>query len=980
MPKPLVVLLALVAVFAILTFTIDPLGLRGNAEKGNESTTEVGEGLDGAGEGPALVGSGTGLSVEAANVDGEPVGSIDLGLGGGMLTGIVHGEGEPLKHARVFVDLLPPLQGRPVRTREDGTYEVRGLPMGQHDVRASAEGFTTRTVVAPLLKETAEATAAPTVEATVETIDLVRRAANVNGLRVKVLDNFGRPVQGAKVLATTAPWDLHITMGPELAGLQSVRHGSATSDERGIASITSLASDQYNVMVSAEGLTTAAMTQVVVTEGRVRSLLFQLEAGQSISGKVLDAEGRPVKEALVMGFQQPTWLSSLASRTDDQGRFTLDGLGKGSYLLFASGGADGEGMSPAGSPSMGATIKLKGTGKLKGRVLNADGTPATVATVRPYTNGPFQYVYSMIHKVEDEEGRFELDLGEGQYDLRVQTPNGALAIRTQVPVKVGNDTEVEIQLPPSGKVTGVVTDEDGNHIEGAEVYLRMGGFPPTKSREHYARTDAEGAFEITGFTPGETLNLWADHAEFAKQSVSVTPTDAGARMKIQLARGASVLGTVRDAAGSPKATQQITLFQNFMEPRVTFTDANGNYRFAAVPEGGWQVRLGAFTNQSSGTQKGITVGATGDVRMDFDMAGVDGVVRGTVSRAGKPLAGAQVTIIDGRGAGQITSVKTDAQGNYEVLDVQPGRFTAFVQGADGASTTDAGSFPEGAKEARLDISLGTCAVRGLLVDPEGEPVAGAWVQIESTEEGGSVWEKIAAQVTSRNDGTFTATGLDAGRYRVRANHTALSQFLTGAFTVGEGQTHDVGSLNMIRGASITGRVTDDEGRAIEDATITLTDEAGRSVFLFSMSTTGSDGRYALEGVTPGRYTIGFEAKGYGRDSKPIEVTGSGASADGVLGRPGSLRVSVKDEAAYALEGARVALTDSSGKPVTKTLSLVNLYEGQGGTTGNDGLTTLKDLAPGTYRVSATLDGYAGEPVVVVVRSGETAGVELILRK
>jgi protocatechuate 3,4-dioxygenase beta subunit len=179
---------------------------------------------------------------------------------------------------------------------------------------------------------------------------------------------------------------------------------------------------------------------------------------------------------------------------------------------------------------------------------------------------------------------------------------------------------------------------------------------------------------------------------------------------------------------------------------------------------------------------------------------------------------------------------------------------------------------------------------------------------------------------------------------------------------------------------LQGRVTDDAGTPVEDATVALEDEAGRDLYLFSLVTTGSDGRYNATGLAPGRYIVKLHAKGYAPVEVPVTLDVGGGTADGVLARGGAIEVAVQDPNGQPLMGAWVTLTDDQGHPVRRTLSLVNLDDPSVGRTGADGRVKLRDLAPGRYRVEASLSGHAleGDAPFVTVTPAGTATTGLVL--
>lgn len=969
----LVVVLALLAVGALLVAT-DPLGLLGG-EVAREGGGGAAESL--GGRGPTLAGSERGpRAALPASVDGEPVGVLTLTLGKGALRGSVTGAGQPLALARVE-PVLPPPHRAAVRTDEAGRYEIRGLPEGVLDLRAGAEGFRSRSVTTPALVAGAATEVPP--------IDLARRPDLVDGIEVKVTDLAGRPVEGARVLATTLPWDLHLAIGPADAGIRDAIHRQASSDARGVAQILGLPPQAYSVAVTAPGFCTLAWDEVQVAHGRVERLLARLGPAATIQGRVVDASGSPVPGARVMGFHQPSFMSSVMVTADKDGTFTLEGLREGRYWLMGFHDDAGRGQAnPVTSPSQGALLKLGGTGTVEGRVLGTDGQPVKGATVRPYSSEPFGYVYSRVVRAQDD-GTFRVGLTPGAWLLDAWSEGGQLAQGTKVSVKVGETSTVAITLPATGVVRGVVTDAAGEHVQGAEVYVRMGGFPPGPKREQYARSDADGAFEVRGL-PLEPVKLHVRHPQHADTTWEGSPRLAAeaAPVTIRLGRGARIVGHVRGPGGRPRPGEQVNLFQNWFEPKTTFTDAEGTFAYEAVAAGTWQMSTGVFENGAPGEVKQGLKAVDGETLVvDFDSgAEGTGTLTGTVRVSGAPAQGAMVRVQDPSSSGAEVSTTTDAAGAFTLEGVPLGNARVYVETLDGNSLVRFVEVDAESRTGRLDVSLGTSRVRGRVLGSNGQPVAGAWVTVEITSTGaGDVWSRTKAQKTTTTEGTWEARGLEAGTYVLRVNGGEHAQHLGEPWTLAEGESRDLGDVRLLAGASLSGRVTNDQGAPVEDATVSLQDAQGRPVFNFSLSTTGSDGRYTVHGLLPGTYTVRFEARGLSPDERPATVTAAGGTVDGVLTRGGALSVLAEDAAGRPVAGGRVVLTNARGETVQRTLSLVNLFDGEGRTTDAEGRVTVSDLAAGAYRVSVQKDGYEadGEPAAASVTAGGTTAVRVRLR-
>ncbi len=937
---------AIVFVILAIALTFDPLGLfegkgddRQQDELSNDQLTSTGLKTRGARALP---------DADPTTWEGEPVGRLVLNLGQATLTGIVTGQGEPLRFARVIPVLPPPNAGVAVRTRKDGTWEIAGLPEGQHEVRASAEDHVGRTAVAPPV--------AGEQTATVETIDLSLRGANRNAIVVKVTDFLGQAIPGAKVLATTARWDLHLAMGPEAAGIPGVRHASGITDEGGRVRLGPLTPEEYAVVASAPGYVNAGVSKLVVADGRTRRVGIVLVEGVAVRGRVTDAEGGPIDGAVVMGMAQPSFYSSLTTRTGPDGTFLLDGLRKSAYFIIAWSDEHGSAMVPGQAPGS-IEIKLPGTGLVKGKAVWEDGSPVTAGTVRPFKAGPFEYVYSTVYKI-GPDGTFEFRMPKGLYNCRVQTPDGFVSDGTTVDVEVGTTSTVEVKVPKSAVVRGVVMDMEGHHVADAEVFVMQGGFPEAPSREQYARTGPEGAFEVTGLAPG-TVDLHVHHSDYADRKVRVTP-EAGTESKelsVRLSKGASVVGRVTDAAGQGVAGEQVNLALGWFDARSTFTDPDGSYRFDAVAAGTFMVTTGPFEQGARGlTKSGIKVGDDGVVTVDFENPAAAGKVTGLVSQAGSPVPGSTITATDARGPERAIQVKTDENGRFVIEGIQFGSVQIQAKTPAGLTGSARISLAADGEAPDVTIDIGTASVRARVVDPTGETVPGCWISLELADPKDTGWGRVKDNGNSDTNGVYVSKSVQPNRYILRVNRVEYAVYVSPPFDLAEGENKNLGDIRLSAGAVLNGVIRDDAGAPVEKATVSLRDAQGNKVQLFSMSTSGSDGRYALHSVEPGHYTVQFEAKGHASFEKAVEITAAGGNVDGILTRGATASILVVDQGGAPVADVRIRLFDSKGREVTRTISLANFDTGTRFTDAK-GRTSLADLAAGTYTVTCEKAGF-----------------------
>ena len=920
--------------------------------------------------------------------EGDPVGKLVLAFGSSTVTGrVVATDGSPLRFARVTVVLPPPDGGHSVRTTKDGAFEIKGLAAAEHDLRASAEGFVSRTVRTPDLH--VEQTTA------IGDVTLKARTTSKEGIRVKVVEEAsGRPVSGAKITVSTLNYALIVSIGAERGGVSDTITRQGVTDDLGVCQLDGLPTEKYDVVVEAKGFVLEPVENVVVALGRVENVAVSLKPGLSISGTIVDADGLPVSGAFVTGLGFPSFRSYEAVKSEASGSFTLDGLAPGNYMLIGASDAKGTGSAnPVKAGERAARIQLKGVGTVTGKVTTKGGSPVGEYVVRPYTAGPFQYVYSRLTHVKDPDGKFSLQLPPGAYQIDVKADGSSVTTTTAVTVTPNQTTDIAITLPPEGVVKGVVTDPDGNHLAGAEVYVKSGGFPPVAIREKYVRTDGDGQFVLKGLSL-EPVKLHVRHAGFALSIIETTPVDAAkaTELTVKLGAGARVEGHVRTKEGAPVAGERINLFQgfDFFSAKTAFTDDAGAFAFTAVGEGSYQCSTGRFEANAQGQQQGVTVASSGVVTVDFTKEGDTvggGTVTGTITLGGKPAVKATVTATDERGEASGVNTETDAEGRYVAKGLKAGPVRIQVQTAEGNFRSKSGTIEKSGGTVTLDVAFGSSRLTGTLVGADGKvTVSGAWVQAEVNdpkgEDGG--WGRVRGFATSSNEGAFSFQGLDPGTYRLRitGNMGGYASKVTEPFALADGETKELARIQLAAGGGISGRVTNEQGSPLEGVGVSLENSKGEPVFIFSLSSTGSDGRYGLEGLEFGSYTVVFDKKGFAPARKAATVAGTGgASVDVTLRGGGGIAISVEDDQGAALPDVRLELYEN-GKRVEKTLTIANLFEADVSHTNAQGATTISDLAPATYSVKAVKKDYTplSDPPLVTVVSGGVVPVKIVLRK
>jgi beta-lactamase regulating signal transducer with metallopeptidase domain/protocatechuate 3,4-dioxygenase beta subunit len=343
---------------------------------------------------------------------------------------------------------------------------------------------------------------------------------------------------------------------------------TTVSDRDGRFAIRNVPGGEYRVRAEREGFFGDAASEnfpsVTVTPNQSAETTVLLSSGGVMSGRVLDAAGRPVQDAnvdaLALTYENgyPVLRAAVTKTTDDQGEYRLFWLVPGEYYIQvtvpASPGSGGQPLRtfyPAAMDTSGATpLVVRSDDKLSGldiqvktsRLPRLSGVVTTTIpaaemekqgalynaalarpslllvsrdTNRPDVTGGGARVIGTV-ALNNGSGKFETQgVLPGSYILLARMPadnaaGGAGFAFGRINVDVGNDdiSGLSIAVHRSVNVTGRVT-VDGRVPQNVPVRLALRvddsgmkiGIYQTQS-QRFATADANGAFTVIGIVPG----------------------------------------------------------------------------------------------------------------------------------------------------------------------------------------------------------------------------------------------------------------------------------------------------------------------------------------------------------------------------------------------------------------------------------------------------------------------------------------------
>lgn len=819
-----------------------------------------------------------------------------------------------------------------------------------------------------------------------------------NRIDVRVVTREGEPVANAAVTATSGNYGAVLALGrwEKIPG-GTVLH--TKTDAQGEASFEMLPPAAYDVLAEADGYTFQVRQRYTIQRDTHTRLELVMSPGMSITGIVVDQDQKPLEGARIGGLRWNSFEIFPPVMSDEEGKFVFKGLQPGSYFLFAA--VEGHGAKEMQNVAAGTkdlTVEIAVGAELALRIVDKEsGAPITAFGVRPFRNVPFAYPYSPILEATAEDGVFRTRLPPSNYGVEVTAPGYAMKTITSIPLTIGDTEPVDVEMERSGRIHGrVVAKGTGDPVRGAQVFVKKGGFPPTRYKDLQTVTDAEGTFVLDGLTLDAT-SIWISHVDHTEATfegvvpVAVpgpdeSPTLTEAR-EFELSTGGRIEGIVYDKGRVPMPGQDMQLSAGFNLDalRNTITDADGRYVFKNVPPGrNYAISVGRFLPGQPGRSKSDVGVADGEsITVDFGADAGGQKVTGTVTRDGAPAVNVGVSLISDDGGNVFEQARTDDAGVFEFEGVKAGQYQ--VTATAGRRASSPVTVVDDAAPEALTLVLVASGLSGSVVDGStGEPLSGTWVECERIVEGDTsgfsgIAKTYKAGKPSRSDGTFDVEGLEEGSYRLRAFRQGYGTEVIEGLTIEKGETKTDIEIRMGPECVLSGMVRSAAGTPLEGASVNVQDAEGRDVFLIDMTTSSNNGSYTQGSLKPGSYTISVDKDGYAPASAAVTVrAGVEAKQDFTLLQGGRLDVTVRSTTGDAVDGALLVLIDSSGEPVTKSVTLTNLFSTSKTKTDANGQTTIRGVSAGSYRVRATRSGVVATSELVEVFEGTSTAVEITL--
>ena len=450
--------------------------------------------------------------------------------------------GKPIAGAEV--ELRSTLTWR-AKSDAKGIAQLRGVGSVWAPLAVRAIGF----APAGMMLSTSGDPAAP------ERVSLaLARGAAIAG---RVVDEAGKPVDGARVVATSASEPFPV--------IDPRRDGVLTSAD-GAFTIPTIAAGTWRLTATHGDHGPATSPPLTIDGSHPRTgVELVLVAGGVVRGVVRDGAGQPVGSAdvrvVVRGHLD--WRTRRQALTSSDGTFAITGLPRRAMDVVAAhdGGASAIAAADlAAKREHDVVLVLDITGAIEGTVVDRAGAPIGDAQViaEPVWSGGVAdreawSVRGVQETVTDQGGKFRFaGLPDASYRVRAArpgAPESALSLAAPVVARPGGSA-LRIVVPAEGRIVGKVALADGKVPPRFSIALASTYPMPFSSADgKFALPATAGSHVLVVSGPGFVEKTVRDVA-----SVEGKDTDLGT---ITVAPGRSVSGRVLDANGVPVAKAKV---------------------------------------------------------------------------------------------------------------------------------------------------------------------------------------------------------------------------------------------------------------------------------------------------------------------------------------------------------------------------------------------------------------------------------------
>lgn len=335
-----------------------------------------------------------------------------------------------------------------------------------------------------------------------------------------------------------------------------------------------------------------------------------------------------------------------------------------------------------------------------------------------------------------------------------------------------------------------------------------------------------------------------------------------------------------------------------------------------------------------------------------------GMLSGTVvGTGGNKITNANV-VIEINGEKYIR--KTDKYGNFFMVNLSPCNEVKISVSKNGYGDAQAITEIKIGEVSKVKLEVGSGKIIGKVIDNKGNALEGVKVY--------SILDGAEFSTFTSDDGSYTLSDIPEGKgYTIYATKEGYADATCEDIDIVNGiVTKDVNFTLLVNSASLSGRVIDEDGKAVVDTTISL---EGHNGFKYTANSK-EDGSFEISYVNEGNYTMTISKAGY----ETFVMKDLMVKAEEVI----SIEDIILNKAFGKIIGVAVDSNNNRLSDVEISISLKN-EEKFNIITDENGYFVVDEVIDGDgYTVSAKKDGY-GDNKIIDLQVLPSKASEVIMR-
>jgi beta-lactamase regulating signal transducer with metallopeptidase domain len=824
----------------------------------------------------------------------------------------------------------------------------------------------------------------------------------------------GEPLAGASI--NLSPID------PEGHNYHQYSSRYGRSDRDGSFSVAGVAGRSgVQVNASVKGYAPGKSENVAIRAGEsVEGVVIKMRRGGSISGQVVDDDGKPVSKIWAQGYkikppQTGTYSDAFRAKTDKEGRFETKNLNLGVWRMgagkdqhssdiynSAKGTIEEELREGKDLTDVVIVYSTKSTfeGYLSGVLLDSNEKPIP----RQYLSltcwdpdadeGQLDWTERQANVQTDKKGKFHIkDIPKGKYTISAYSNGYSQEFKSiKVPQK-----DCVLRMKALGGISGRVVGEYGEEVTVFQARVE-GEDRNSSGRNFQTFSSKEGKFEFENIIVGSyRIKVTADnYVSKTSEAIEVEAGEITEGITIHLTGGSRLQVRVVSAKGHrPISMAKIYTQKEMIESRQTgrmaesnrLTGEDGVCEMKNLLPGEMDIYASHPDYEINYAHTEVKAGKTGQVEIALSEGGsIKGHVQG---KDGKPIVNAYVTANHTdqqlmNQTGQRNYSRTDEKGHYRIDHLPPGKYRISISmsaprtsgSQDYRSQSKPAEIAEG-QTTVLDFTESAGRVFGL-VTRGSQPVGNAQLRMNSMNYSGQ-GNHFNSSASSDDEGRYEFNGVPAGEYSLTLyNQThGYQTILSVKVTLSENEQTEVNMAypeGGLSGTVVSGR----SGQPVAGADITcqVSSGGGENNWMpgsSCMTKSDSEGNFSINNLAGGKCHLMAKAKDYGQAELDVDLA-PGETLEGLrleLPKGGNL------------EGKVTLFDQSMPKPQYVHVTLIKdgagVMQSYGNASANEGTYKIEGISTGDYLAVAGAEGLAISIKPVHITAGQTTQLDFVLQ-